>query len=173
MLIVYTTMPSARTCNDPAAEGASITVDGNCWTHTHKDMWNINDLSYIQPYMPSAIKNYAKMDPHHLVVTALNGGECLCGSAVQPLGARRRLNQLQTHMFFCATEIDFDVSQFDQPNIPGLYNYPEVRRLRVISKFCLLCSLLTLCAQCFTFHIGGCWIHRHALLAGYSFSSRR
>lgn len=92
MLIVYTTMPSARTCNDPAAEGASITVDGNCWTHTHKDMWNINDLSYIQPYMPSAIKNYAKMDPHHLVVTALNGGECLCGSAVQPLGA---------HVFLC------------------------------------------------------------------------
>jgi hypothetical protein len=53
---------SDATCNYPAALGASVTMDGECWTHVHEDEMSVFDFTYwsrVHPGGPVAITQFA------------------------------------------------------------------------------------------------------------------
>jgi uncharacterized protein (DUF1800 family)/uncharacterized protein (DUF1501 family) len=61
------------TCNDAAAKGASVTVDGECWTHVHDNLWDVRDFSILEPYLPQTNAAKMKFDASTLRQAAIDG----------------------------------------------------------------------------------------------------
>ena len=61
------------TCTDGAAKGASITVDGTCWTHVHEDLYGVYDMTSYAAGAVEAIVAAIGFQPHPFDSLAASG----------------------------------------------------------------------------------------------------
>ena len=61
------------TCTDSAAKGASITVDGICWTHVHDDEYGVYDMTSYAAGAVEAIVAAIDFEPHPFDSLAASG----------------------------------------------------------------------------------------------------
>lgn len=62
------------TCTDSAAKGASVTIDGTCWTHVHHDMYGVYDMTSYAAGAVEALVAYIGFEPNPFDALAASGG---------------------------------------------------------------------------------------------------